>query len=142
MWSNDNASRAAGMELVEVGTGRAVLRLVVGPAHVNGLGVCHGGYLFMLAESAMAFASNSENHVALAAAAQIDFLRPAFLGDTLEAIATMRSSGKRTGITDVEVRTVASGDRASGDHATLIALLRGRTTRTGAHVVGGEEPSR
>lgn len=129
MWGQDQASRAAGMELVEVTLGRAVISLTVGPSHVNGLGVCHGGYLFMLADSAMAFASNSANNVALAAAAQIDFLRAARLGDTLVAVATMRTDGKRTGITDVEVfRQDESGDE-------LIALMRGRTTKTGGPVM-------
>ncbi len=129
MWSEDRASQAAGMHLEEVTLGRAVISLIVGSSHVNGLGVCHGGYLFMLADSAMAFASNSANQVALAAAAQIDFLRAARLGDTLVATAVTRSEGKRTGITDVEVRR----KDPAGDE--LIALMRGRTTRTGAQVL-------
>ena len=139
MWAQDSASRSAGMSLVEVVRGRAVVSFTVEPSHVNGLGVCHGGYLFMLADSAMAFASNSENQVALAAAAQIDFLRPAFLGDTLRATATTRSAGKRTSITDVEVWRVSvqtddAAQTAAGDVA-LIALMRGRTSKTGNYVV-------
>ncbi len=167
MWADDNACRSAGMSLVEVGRGRAVVALTVEAVHVNGLGVCHGGYLFMLADSAMAYASNSENQVALAAAAQIDFLRPAVLGDLLHASATTRSAGKRTSITDVEIRCV--GRRAAdadgkfdGDprtiqsspvpteeapealealeapkapEAPLIALMRGRTSKTGKQLI-------
>jgi acyl-CoA thioesterase len=148
MWADDNACRSAGMSLVEVGRGRAVVSLTVEAAHVNGLGVCHGGYLFMLADSAMAYASNSENQVALAAAAQIDFLRPAVLGDLLHASATTRSAGKRTSITDVEIRCV--GHRAANaeanpdttqsspvptEDAPLIALMRGRTSKTGKQLI-------
>ncbi len=136
MWDQDLASRAAGMVLVDVGEGRAVISMTVGPAHVNGLGVCHGGYLFMLADSAMAFASNSRNEVALAAAAQVDFLRSARLGDVLEATAVMRADGKRTGITDVEVRLVPAPASDPGQGRPLVALMRGRTSKTGARVLG------
>jgi acyl-CoA thioesterase len=126
MWNNDHASQQAGLELVEVGVGKAEVRMAVTDQHVNGLGVCHGGYIFLLADTAMAFASNSHNEVAFAVAAQIDFVRAAKVGDTLMAIASQRVNSKRTGILDVEVKTT------EGD---LIALFRGRTTKTGGTVV-------
>ncbi len=120
MWKGDEASRSAGMSLDEVELGRSVLSMMVRADMVNGLDVCHGGYVFMLADSAMAFASNTAESPALAAAAQIDFTAPARLGDRLEARATTQWSGGRTALHDVEVRN------QSGQ---LIARFHGRTTR-------------
>lgn len=120
MWHGDEASRAAGMSLDEVEPGRSVLSMTVRADMVNGLDVCHGGYVFMLADSAMAFASNSTGAPALAAAAQIDFTAPARLGDRLEARASTRWTGGRTGLHDVEVTNQAG---------LVIARFHGRTTR-------------
>lgn len=120
MWANDQASQRAGMQLEEVRSDYARLSMQVREDMVNGLGVCHGGYLFLLADSAMAFASNSDNRVALASGGAIDFLSPARLGETLTAEAHNQVSGRRTGITDVVV-TAADGRR--------VALLRGKTTK-------------
>jgi acyl-CoA thioesterase len=126
MWRNDHASREAGLALVSVQTGNAVVSMTVAAQHVNGLGVCHGGYIFLLADTAMAFASNSHNEVALAVAAQIDFVRAAREGETLIAVASQRVNAKRTGILDVEVKTT------EGD---LVALFHGRTAKTGGSIV-------
>ncbi len=126
MWAQDHASQAAGLTLATVSDGRAVVTLTVDARHVNGLGVCHGGYIFLLADTAMAFASNSDNVVALAAAASIDFIEPARLGETLTASATYLQTGKRSGISDVEVRSF---------DGRLVALFRGRTSKTGAKIL-------
>ncbi len=85
---------------------------------VNGHGVCHGGYLFLLADSAFAYACNGYGQVTLAAAADISFVRPAKEGDRLVAEARERHRTARTGIYDVEVRDQAHN---------LIALFRGKS---------------
>ena len=85
---------------------------------VNGLEVCHGGYIFSLADTAMAFASNSANIPNLAQSAQITFLAPARLGDRLTAIATETARAGRNGIYDVAVRNQTG---------VLIAVFRGQT---------------
>jgi acyl-CoA thioesterase len=126
MWEKDHASRLAGLSLIEVSDGRAVIEMLVKEKHVNGLGVCHGGYLFLLADSAMAFASNSRNEVAFAVAANIDFIKSARIGDKLRATADEAVSGKRTGISNVEVRT---------SEGILIAMFRGRTVKTGTPIL-------
>jgi acyl-CoA thioesterase len=126
MWKHDSASQGAGLAIREIGPGRAVVDMTVRADHVNGLGVCHGGYIFLLADSAMAFASNSQNQVALAAAASIDFVRPAQMGDKLVATALEELTGPRIGLTSVAVR------RADGE---LIAMFHGRTSRNGALVI-------
>jgi acyl-CoA thioesterase len=117
MFAADEASRALGMELVEHGEGTAVLRMTVTPAMVNGHRTAHGGYLFLLADSAFACACNSHGPVTVAAAADIDFVAPAYEGDVLVASATERTRFGRSGIYDV---SVLRGDQ-------VIAEVRGRS---------------
>lgn len=117
MFAADRASLSLGMELLEVGTGRAVLRMTVTGAMVNGHGTAHGGYLFLFADSAFACACNSHGPVTVAAGADIDFVAPAHEGDVLTATAEERVSFGRSGIYDVSVRR--------GDE--VIAEFRGRS---------------
>lgn len=118
MRAADRAARAAGVEITAVGPGRAVATLTVAAEHANGHGVCHGGYLFLLADSAMAYACNAYGVSTLATGADIAFLRPARTGDVLTAEAVERSLAGRAGLYDVTVRT--------GD-GTAVAEFRGRT---------------
>jgi acyl-CoA thioesterase len=129
MFAADVASRALGIELVEANGGRATVRVEVGPAMVNGHGIAHGGYLFLLADTAFACACNSHGPAAVAASAEIDFVAPARLGDTLVAVATERARFGRSGIYDVTVVREGGGERA------LIAEFRGRS-----RVLRGGEP--
>lgn len=118
MWADDAASRSLGLKLGEVGPGTATLSLTVAPGMVNGLGTCHGGYIFSLADTALAFASNSYNQRHVAQNCQITYIAPAPLGVTLVAEARERHRGERSAIYDVTVRS------AAGD---LIAEFRGMT---------------
>ena len=84
MLANDRATReTVGMELLSCTPGRASMRMVVQDKHLNGHQTCHGGFIFTLADSTFAFACNSHNHNAVAAACSIEFLKPAHLGDEL-----------------------------------------------------------
>ena len=127
MWVADRASQALGMVLEEVRAHYARLSMVVRPDMVNGLGICHGGLVFALADSAMAFASNSENQMAVAATAHIDWLPPAREGERLVAVATEHWNGGRAGLSDVTV---------TADQGRRVAIFHGRTSRTGATIVG------
>lgn len=118
MWADDRASPGLGMSLDAVGPGSATISMTVGASMVNGLDICHGGLIFTLADSAMAFASNSHNQRSVAQTAEIVFLAPARLGTRLVATATERHRAGRTGIYDVAVK-VASGE--------TIAEFRGMT---------------
>jgi acyl-CoA thioesterase len=113
----DAAGRAAGVRLLDVGPGRARVGLTVEPRHVNGHGICHGGFLFLLADAALAYASNSHGVSAVAAGADIVFLRPATADEELVAEAVERALTGRSGLYDVTVR--------SGD--AVVAEFRGRT---------------
>jgi acyl-CoA thioesterase len=123
MWEGDRASQALGMQIVEIGPGRAVLRMTVRDDMVNGHAIGHGGLTFTLADSAFAFACNSYARRTVAAGAEIRFLAPTRLGDVLVATAVERSREGRTGVYDVEV--------TAGE--TLVATFVGRS-----HEIGGE----
>jgi acyl-CoA thioesterase len=117
MFAADRASRGLGMELLEVSEGRAVLRMRVAPTMINGHDIAHGGYVFMLADTAFACACNSQGPVTVAAGADITFLRPVREGDLLTATAAERASIGRSGVYDV---TVSRGDE-------VVAEFRGRS---------------
>ncbi|MEM9038599.1 MAG: hydroxyphenylacetyl-CoA thioesterase PaaI [Actinomycetota bacterium] len=126
MYASDAASQLLGITIDDVDDGSSTLSMVVRDDMVNGLDVCHGGFVFTLADSAMAFASMGGNHASLASSATIDWLAPAFRGTRLVATATTVRQGRRAGLTDV---TVSDAD------GELVAVFRGRTSRTGAPVV-------
>ena len=119
MWDDDAASRKLGMVLHEAVDGRARLTMRVSSEMVNGHGMCHGGYLFMLADSAFACACNSPGPVTVAAAADIVFVASAREGDELEALATERTRFGRSGVYDITVARPADGQ--------VIAEFRGRS---------------
>ena len=123
MWADDEASRAMGMELVEVAPGRAVLRMQVRPEMANGHGTAHGGFTFTLADSAFAFACNSHNRRTVAQGCDIAFLAPVHAGDVLEAEAVERWRRGRNGIYDVTVRR----------DGHTVAEFRGRSREIGGH---------
>lgn len=117
MLAADLASRALGIEAVELGPGRAVLRMTVTDVMVNGHGIAHGGYLFLLADSAFACACNSEGPVTVAAGADITFIAPVRAGDLLMAEAVERVRYGRSGLYDVTVRRAEE----------IVAEFRGRS---------------
>ena len=132
MWEDDHAARGLGFELLDVGPGRARLRMSVRPNMVNGHGICHGGFIFTLADAAFSYACNSENQRAVAAGGDISFLAPAHIGDVLECLCRRQHQGARNGIYDSEVRT---------PDGRLIAVFRGRSTRiTGQFFTATDTP--
>jgi acyl-CoA thioesterase len=132
MLAQDNASRALGMVLEEVGPGQARMRMMVRDDMINGHDLCHGGLIFALADSSLAFACNARNRITVVAAAEIQFISPARMGETLLAVARERASAGRSGIYDVEVTDAATG--------RLVALLRGRAQRIDGNIVDEAVP--
>ena len=121
MWKEDDASRGLGMEIVDVRSGEATLTMTVEPHMVNGQRIAHGGFIFLLADSAFAFACNSHNQRAVAAHCDIAFIKPGKLGDKLVATAREISRSGRSGIYDVRV-TVDD---------TVVAEFRGHSRTIG-----------
>ena len=130
MWQDDDASKGLGMEILQIKPGEATLTMTVQPHMVNGHGIAHGGFIFLLADSAFAFACNSHNERAVAAQCNISFIRPGKLGDLLIATAREISRTGRSGIYDVRV-TVDD---------TPIAELRGHSRTVGGAWVPTAEP--
>jgi acyl-CoA thioesterase len=124
MWPDDHAARGLGMEIIAVGPGTARLAMSVRADMVNGHGTCHGGFIFALADSTFAYACNGDNHRAVAAGADINFVAPAHLGDRLTADGQARHQGGRSGVYDIEVCNQAG---------RLIAVFRGRSSRIKGH---------
>jgi acyl-CoA thioesterase len=118
MWANDSASKGLGIELQSVTPGHAVLSLVVEERHTNGHDICHGGFIFTLADTAFAFACNSYNQAAVAQQNSITFVAPGQLGDTLTATATEVNRAARSGVYDAIV---------VNQHGDTIALFRGHS---------------
>src|ERR1700740_1782828 len=103
MYSRDRASQALGMKIASAGPGRAELTMTVRSDMLNGHAICHGGFIFALADSAFAFACNSYNLTTVASGCSIDFIAPAREGDELAAHARERSASGRTGVYDIDV---------------------------------------
>jgi acyl-CoA thioesterase len=126
MWATDRASQGLGMRLVGVAPGRATLTMRVTEDMVNGHGICHGGFLATLADSAFAFACNTYNDVTVAAGFDIEFLAPVRLGDEVTAEAREIARYGRSGLYDVTV--TCNGD-------SPVAQFRGRSRSLGRPVL-------
>ncbi|HXB49654.1 MAG TPA: hydroxyphenylacetyl-CoA thioesterase PaaI [Streptosporangiaceae bacterium] len=109
------------MELLHVGRGTAVVQMRVALQMLNGHSIGHGGYVFMLADTAFACACNSDGAVTVASGADINFIAPVHEGDVLVATAAERDRYGRSGIYDVTVRR--------GDD--VVAEFRGRSRTLG-----------
>lgn len=131
MYDRDATAVAFGIELVSASPERAVTRMRVRADMCNGLDVIHGGMTFVLADSAMAFASNADNDAAFATSAAIDWLAPARAGQWLTAVAERRNGGGRSAVWDV---AVSAADTRDGD-GEPIALFRGRTRKINRKIV-------
>ena len=119
MFAVDTASKdTMGMELLACEPGRAVMRMAVRPLHLNGHQICHGGFIFTLADSTFAFACNSHNKNAVAAGCGIEFLRPAHAGDVLTCEGVEQTLSGRHGIYDM---------RVSNQRGEVVALFRGKS---------------
>lgn len=119
LFAADNAPQEMGIRPVSVSPGRARRTMRVTETMLNGHGICHGGYIFGLADSAFVFASNTYGHVAEAAGAQIAFIGPARAGDILEALSVEPFPKGRSGLYDVTVVRLPVNE--------VIAEFRGRS---------------
>lgn len=126
MYANDAASQALGIRVDIPAAGSAIATMTVRTDMVNGFDVCHGGLLFTLADTAFAFACNSYDDRTVAAAASIDFLRPARLGDELRAQAREDYRGSKSGFYSVEIRN---------QHDEVVAVFRGRSASRGERLL-------
>jgi acyl-CoA thioesterase len=127
MFAVDTASKdTMGMELVECAPGRATMRMPVRELHLNGHKICHGGFIFTLADSTFAFACNSHNKATVAAGCSIEFLRPAHAGDVLTCEGVEQTLQGRHGIYDMKVRN---------QRGETVAMFRGKSAQIAGTVI-------
>lgn len=124
MWAQDLASQTLGMELTAVAPGQAVMTMRVRTDMLNGHGICHGGYIFTLADSAFAFACNSYNQLVVAQENSITYLSPAQPDEVLTASAVEQAKTGRSGVYDVTV---------TGADGRKLALFRGLSRQIKGH---------
>ncbi len=127
MFENDNASKALGIAIEAIGPGYARVTMTVRADMLNGFRICHGGFITTLADSAFAYACNSQNALTVASGIVVDFLAPSHEGDRLLAVGREVSRSGASGVYDIAV---------TNQHAKLVAVMRGRShTIKGRHVV-------
>jgi acyl-CoA thioesterase len=133
MFANDVASKdTMGMELVSVAPGRAVMRMAVRSLHLNGHQICHGGFIFTLADTTFAFACNSHNRNTVAAGCSIEFLKPAHAGDVLSCEGVEQMLQGRHGIYDMTV---------TNQRGEVVAMFRGKSAQIPGAVFPEEAPA-
>jgi len=121
MIAKDEFSRWLGIETVEIAPGRSVVRMRVRREMVNGFGVSHGGIVYSLADSALAFAANTNGNVTVAIENSISYPQPVAIDDVLTATADEDSFTNRLGFYRVTVRN---------QNDVLVAIFRGTVYRT------------
>jgi acyl-CoA thioesterase len=127
MWAVDTASKdTMGMDLLECAPGLAVVRMEVKALHLNGHQICHGGFIFSLADTTFAFACNSHNKVTVAAGCSIEFLKSGQLGDVLTCVGVEQTLMGRHGIYDM---------RVTNQRGEVIAMFRGKSAQIAGNIV-------
>jgi len=121
MMAHDAFSRWLGIEVLHVAPNAATVRMTVRPDMVNGFGVCHGGVTFSLADSALAFASNTHGRLTMSVENSIRYPGPVVPGDVLTATALEEGASRRLAYFSVTVRK---------DGGDVVGLFRGTVYRT------------
>jgi acyl-CoA thioesterase len=130
MWTTDRASQALGMSIERVAPGEAILAMKVRTDMTNGHGICHGGFIFTLADSTFAFACNTYDQRTVAQQCAVTFIQPVREGETLTAHAIERSKAGRGGIYDVTVRD---------SRDVVVAEFRGHSRTISGTLLGPDE---
>lgn len=121
MMQTDYFSQWMGVEVLEVKYGYSKIKMVLRKEMLNGFGIAHGGVTFALADSAFAFACNSDGKITVALDVSISFPRPGKEGDTLIAEAKNVNKTNRTGLYLITV---------TNQHSELVALFKGTCYKT------------
>ncbi|MBT8162100.1 MULTISPECIES: hotdog fold thioesterase [Arthrobacter] len=138
---NDYASEWMGLEVLKVSDGHATVRMTLRQEMLNGFGMAHGGMIFAFADSAFALACNPANPtpseadtITVAAGVDINFLKPAYQGQVITAVADRRANSGRSGLYDIQIFAIDKTELAAsgspqdpGSYGELIAEFRGRS---------------
>lgn len=132
MLAADAFSEWLGIEALEIAPRASTVRMTVRPEMVNGFGVSHGGIVYSLADSALAFAANTHGTVTVAIENSIAYPRPARVGDVLTAVAAEESFTNRLGFYRVSV---------TNQHGVVVAIFRGTVYKTQQPHAGASDAS-
>ncbi|MEW6702677.1 MAG: hydroxyphenylacetyl-CoA thioesterase PaaI [Bacteroidota bacterium] len=121
MLEHDGFSRWLGIEVMEIKPGSSKLKMKIRKEMLNGFQICHGGVTFSLADSALAFASNSYGRISVALETSIAFSSPVYEGDELTAVAEEQSKGNNIAVYNVVVTNQAG---------VKVGIFRGTVYRT------------
>lgn len=135
---NDYASEWMGIEVLAISDGHATIRMTLRQEMLNGFGMAHGGMIFAFGDTAFALACNpihpapgEEGTITVASGVDINYLKPAFRGQVLTAVADRRSSAGRSGLYDIQIFAADAAPPAAetqpGSPGELIAEFRGRS---------------
>ena len=121
MYQNDLFSKWLGIDIIEKGIGKSKLSMTIREEMLNGFGVAHGGITYSLADSALAFASNSQGRESMSIETSISHTKPCHVGDVLTAEALEESLSYKIAIYHISVK--------NQDNET-VALFKGTVYRT------------
>jgi acyl-CoA thioesterase len=124
MHTEDGFTAWMGIEVVKIAPGHVVLQMIVRREMLNGFHTCHGGILFSMADTALAFASNSHGRLCVLAQANISYPESVHEGEILKAEAVELSVKNRIAIYNVNI---------TKNDNTKVALFRGTVYRTNKH---------
>lgn len=103
MYDNDPFSKWLGIEIIEIGAGKCKLKMKVREEMCNGFNLAHGGISYSLADSALAFASNSHGPQAVSIETSISHVTPVHADDTLTAVTKELSHRRKISIFQITV---------------------------------------
>jgi acyl-CoA thioesterase len=121
MFENDAFSKWLGIEVIQINEGFCELILTVREKMTNGFNIAHGGITYSLADSALAFASNSHGRKCVSVETSISHTKPSLIGDVLTARAVEKSISNKIGIYEI---TITNQDQV------IVALFKGTVYRT------------
>lgn len=121
MYDNDSFSKWLGIECAEITPGYCTLKMRIRKEMLNGFAIAHGGITYSLADSALAFASNSHGRKSVSIETSISHTATVKAGDTLIAIAKEVNLGNKIGIYQITV---------TNQHKKIVALFNGTVYRT------------
>lgn len=122
MLEKDAFSRWLEIEISVINPGNCTLTARVRPEMLNGFDIAHGGIAYSIADSALAFASNSHGLKAVSIETSISHTRPVHVNDIIQAIAIEKNLSRHIGIYEVTL---------SNQNGQTIALFKGTVYRSG-----------
>ena len=120
MFDNDAFSQWLGIVVQEISEGNCTLSMTVRKDMLNGFGIAHGAITYAIADSALAFASNSHGKQSVSIDTSINHIESLKEGDVITAIAQENSVKNKFGFYSVKVKK----------EDVIVALFKGTVYRS------------